>query len=404
MGRIKCLRIRQLRTLHEARRALKKMGAHWQGVNIMAPKAIFKCIEIKGLTPLEATFLKQGILSKGGECALPMETFKGEATEVTALLMGTHYQLAEVCKKLRRQPFALKKIPQELDRALKGFSGSGHLLLKNGKKMQMGKKTRIMGIVNVTPDSFSDGGKFYDTKLAIEQGLLQVHQGADIIDIGGESTRPFAEPVSIDQEIARVIPVIKGIAGKVKIPISIDTYRPEVAKKAIRAGVTIVNDVFGLRSEGLAHVCAREKVPVVIMHMQGEPRNMQKDPKYADVVGEVFEFLKERSEVALEAGIRPERIVIDPGIGFGKTMQHNLLLMKNLAELRSLGYPVLLGPSRKSFIGHITKLPVDQRLNGTLGAVCACALNGADIIRVHDVLEARQALDIVDAIKGVKGE
>ena len=404
MGRIKGLRIRQLRTQHEAEQALTKLGAHWQGVNIMAPKALFKCIEIRGLTPLEATFLKQGILSKGGECALPMETFRGEAKEVDAILMGTHYQLFELCKRLRKQPFALKRIPEELRRALKGFEGNCSLLLKSGKKLKFGKRTRIMGVVNVTPDSFSDGGRFFDPETAIEHGLLLASQGADVLDIGGESTRPFAQPVTIDQELSRVIPVIKGLASKVKVPISIDTYHPEVAKKAIKAGATIVNDVFGLRSKGMAQLCAKEKVPVVIMHMQGEPRNMQQDPSYVDVVGEVYDFLSAQSEAAIQAGVRPERIVIDPGIGFGKTLQHNLLLMKNVAELRSLGYPVLLGPSRKSFIAGVTKLPVDKRLYGTLGAVCTGALSGADMVRVHDVLEARQALDIVDAIKGVKGE
>jgi dihydropteroate synthase len=208
--------------------------------------------------------------------------------------------------------------------------------------------------------------------------------------------------VTIDQELERVIPVIRQLSKKVKVPISIDSYHTEVVQKALKAGASWVNDINGLRTKGMAHLVAKAKVPVVIMHMKGTPKTMQKRPRYDDCVGEIYDFLYEWAQVALEAGVRPERIVIDPGIGFGKRVEDNLVIIKRLGEFRSMGFPVLLGASRKSFIGALTGLEVDERLYGSLGSVSAGVVNGADIVRVHDVLETKRTIEMVDHIRNVR--
>ncbi len=257
----------------------------------------------------------------------------------------------------------------------------------------------LMGVLNVTPDSFSDGGRFFQTKAAIKRAEEMVKEGADIIDIGGESTRPGSEPVSLEEELARVIPVIKSLSRNVDIPISIDTYKPPVAKEALEAGASIINDVYGLRQPGMLELLAEVKAPVVIMHMKGAPRTMQQNPTYQDVVKEVADFLRRQAEKAFEVGLGKAEIIIDPGIGFGKTLEHNLLLLKNLSSLSALGFPVLVGPSRKSFIGLTLNLPVEERLEGTLAVIAQCVWEGANIVRVHDVKEALRVVKMVHAIR-----
>jgi dihydropteroate synthase len=256
-----------------------------------------------------------------------------------------------------------------------------------------------MGVLNVTPDSFSDGGHFFQTKVAIKRAEEMVEEGADIIDVGGESTRPGSEPISLEEELTRVIPVIKSIASNLTVPISIDTYKPQVAREALEAGASIINDVYGLRQPGMLELLAEVKVPVVIMHMKGAPKTMQQNPTYQDVVKEVADFLKHQSEKVIEVGLESEKIVIDPGIGFGKTLEHNLQLLKNLSSLSALGFPVLVGPSRKSFIGLTLGLPVEERLEGTLAVIAQCVWEGASIVRVHDVKEALRVVKMVHAIR-----
>jgi dihydropteroate synthase len=259
-----------------------------------------------------------------------------------------------------------------------------------------------MGIVNVTPDSFYDGGKFFSIDSAIEHGLKLIEEGADILDIGGESTRPAAEPISFVEEISRVIPVIEAIALQTDIPISIDTYRAAVAKSALDIGATIVNDISAMRfDDEMPKLLAERKCPVILMHMKGAPRNMQDNPVYEKVVAEVFNFLKERIEYALANGIESENIWIDPGIGFGKRLEDNLDLLAGLSNFRELGKKVVIGTSRKSFIGKILgDIPPEERLFGTLGSTAWCALAGADIVRVHDVAETKQALAVMSQIAG----
>ena len=261
---------------------------------------------------------------------------------------------------------------------------------------------RVMGIVNVTPDSFADGGEHATVEAAIAHGLKLAGEGADILDIGGESTRPGAEDVSLDEELRRVVPVIEALANRVSIPISIDTSKPEVMRAAVEAGAGMVNDVYALRREGALDAAAALGVPVVLMHMQGEPRTMQANPHYDDVVGEVHRFLAERIFAAEMAGITKKRIVIDPGFGFGKNVQHNLQLLAQLRRFTELGVPVLAGLSRKKTIGELTgRDDPHDRVFGSVAAHLIAAQNGATILRVHDVAATVDALKVWNAVAAV---
>ena len=257
-----------------------------------------------------------------------------------------------------------------------------------------------MGVVNVTPDSFSDGGQFFDLAAAKAQALRLLAEGADILDLGGESTRPGAEPVSEVEELRRVVPLIQAIRGETDAPISVDTMKPAVARAAMVAGADIWNDVYALRAPGAPETAAALGCEVVLMHMQGEPRSMQDDPRYDDVVAEVCGFLLERAEAAMTGGVAREKITLDPGIGFGKTVAHNLALIAGLDRIKALGFPVLLGVSRKRFIRSLdlTAIEPADRLGGSLAAALAGAANGADILRVHDLRETAQALKVWSAI------
>ena len=258
-------------------------------------------------------------------------------------------------------------------------------------------KPRVMGIVNVTPDSFSDGGKFNTTEKAIEHALQLVEEGAEILDIGGESTRPGASPVPLDEELKRVIPVIEGLRG-VGVPLSIDTYKPQVMQAAITAGADIVNDVCALREPQALEIVAASQVGVCLMHMQGRPQTMQADPQYDDVVSEVRKFLKDRLNAAEQAGIVRSRIVLDPGFGFGKRTAHNLTLLNHLNDIQALGLPLLIGLSRKSVLGQVVGSSVDERVHASIAASVVSVMKGANIVRVHDVKPTVDALKIVQAV------
>jgi dihydropteroate synthase len=275
------------------------------------------------------------------------------------------------------------------------------MILSCGKFELDLSQPRVMGIVNVTPDSFSDGGKFAVAELAVAHGMELVGQGADILDIGGESTRPGAKPVPLDEELRRVIPVIEGLAAKARVPISIDTYKPEVMKAAIAAGASIVNDVFALQQPGALEVVAASDAGVCLMHSQGTPQTMQNDPQYQDVVREVADFLRGRLAAAEDYGIGRERVMLDPGFGFGKRSVHNIALLRELETLVALRQPVLVGLSRKSVLGQLTGNDVDARLHASLSAAVISAMKGARIVRVHDVKATVDALRIVTAVEGL---
>lgn len=256
-----------------------------------------------------------------------------------------------------------------------------------------------MGILNVTPDSFSDAGQYQEVDKAIAHALQMAEDGVDIIDIGGESTRPGARPCSLREELLRVIPVIKGLAKRISLPISIDTYKAEVAKRALEEGAAMVNDISALRFDPkMAEVVARYNVPVVLMHIQGSPQKMQENPQYQDIIGEISLYLKEAIKRAQEDGIKREMIIIDPGIGFGKRLEHNLEILARLREFSYLNAPILVGSSRKSFIGQVLDLPVEERLEGTAATVAISILNGAHLVRVHDVKAMKRVSRMSDAI------
>ena len=274
-----------------------------------------------------------------------------------------------------------------------------HLTFTSGSELyDLSSRTHIMGILNVTPDSFSDGGRFFDPDRAVERGIELEGQGADFLDIGGESTRPGSDPVPEEEEIRRVVPVIELLSKNVRIPLSIDTYKSAVAAQALDAGACIVNDISALTYDArMIDVIAERGASVVLMHILGIPKTMQIYPVYTDVVREVYSFLERQCTLARERGI--SQVIVDPGLGFGKELQHNFELMRQLEVFRGLGCPLLVGPSRKSFIGKILDLPVDLRLEGTAAAVTACILRGADIVRVHDVLEMKRVAKVADMLK-----
>jgi dihydropteroate synthase len=280
------------------------------------------------------------------------------------------------------------------------IASKSNLFEFRSKNYDLFSRTHIMGVINVTPDSFSDGGKFLDVHSAVDHGLRLEQEGADFLDVGGESTRPGSEPILIDEELKRVVPVIEELSQKIKIPISVDTYKSEVAKKALQAGAEIINDISGLRFDPKMIQVAQEfHCPVILMHIQGTPKNMQENPIYQDVVREVKDYFQERIRFAVSSGVDESRLILDPGIGFGKNFEHNLSLLNSLFLFKSLERPVLVGVSRKSFVGKILDLPVTERLEGSLAALAYSVWQGANIVRVHDVKESVRAARVIDRLK-----
>ena len=282
--------------------------------------------------------------------------------------------------------------------------------LRIGKQnFNLDQKTILMGILNVTPDSFSDGGRFLSVDKAVEHALEMEREGANIIDIGGESTRPGAEPITIQQEIDRVLPVVEELVKKLSIPVSVDTYKSEIASRVLDAGANMINDITALQGDKkMVNIISRYNVPVVLMHMKGNPRDMQKNPVYDDIIREITKFLKERAEYALFNDVKKENIIIDPGLGFGKRtgrgVEDNCEILRRLNEFKKLGCPLMVGASRKTFIGNVCgenqPLIVSERLGGSLAAAVIAVLNGADILRVHDVKETKRVVDLVNCITG----
>lgn len=273
------------------------------------------------------------------------------------------------------------------------------IVLKN-KTLDFSQRAYIMGVLNLTPDSFFDGRRFLEPEAAVQHAFRMEAEGADIIDLGGESTRPGAQAVPLKEEFRRVLPVLERLSGKLKVPISIDTYKSEVAERCIQCGAEMVNDISGLYFDPrMKEIVARHQVPVIVMHMKGTPRDMQKDPQYRDLIGEILSFFRESISRADAAGVPADKIIIDPGIGFGKSFAHNLDILKGLESFKVLGKPIMVGVSRKSFLGKILDLPVDERLEGSIAAALYAVLRGANIVRVHDVAATVRALRTVEAIQ-----
>jgi dihydropteroate synthase len=391
---------------------LERVGAQWPGQQIISQKATFLPIRLERLSCVAANVLKQEMLARGGDCAVHKDCVTLEREESAVLLVGTRPQYEDLIAKLRRQGFGLPAIATQLSDLLANLDAPRKPFEAGPYTLPLGERTLVMGAINVTPDSFSGDGLGNDLDAAIAQAHRMKQEGADILDIGGQSTRPGSDPVPIEEELRRVIPVIERLASPngVPLPISIDTNRAEVAEAAIKAGAHVINDISGLRDDpAIAEVAAKYGAGLALMHIQGTPRTMQQDPRYDDLLGEVIQYLRQGIDKALACGVKKERIWIDPGIGFGKTQTHNLELLKRLGELRSLGCPVLAGTSRKGFIGRILAQstggelpPPQERVIGTGATVAISIANGADIVRVHDVAHMVQVARIADAIVRLK--
>ena len=276
----------------------------------------------------------------------------------------------------------------------------GFLLSWSDNVLDLDLKTCVMGVLNVTPDSFSDGGQYLETHTAIERGITMAGEGADIIDVGGESTRPYSRKITAKEELDRVVPVIEGLREELAIPISIDTCKAEVAREALRAGASMINDISALRFDpDMASIAAEAEVPVILMHMKGMPETMQQNPTYGDLIPEILDFLEDAIERSVSAGIKRDLIIVDPGIGFGKTFDHNLKIIKALSRFAALERPVLLGTSNKAFIGHILGKEVYERDTGTMATIAYGVINGAHIIRVHHVRKAVETVRMIEAIR-----
>lgn len=377
----------------EAKKAMNDIGVDAQGQIYMQSKAMFYTIRVDNLSIPAATILKQEMLSRGGEVAVHREVLTHKIDKTSVILMGTVKQYKKLIPKLKGQPFKLTLLADQLTEVIRNLTEQKILELECRKgPLVFGERTLVMGILNVTPDSFSDGGNFNHVDVAVEHARKMVEAGADIIDIGGESTRPGAQEVSKEEELARILPIIKAISDEINVLISVDTYKAEVARKALEAGASIINDVWGFQREpDIAKVAAEYECPVILMHNQ-------QGTEYEDLMGDIFSFLKKSIEIAQNAGVAPEKIILDPGIGFGKDLDQNLEVMHRLEEFNTLGKPVLLGTSRKSLIGKTLGLPVNERVEGTAATVTLGIAKGVDIVRVHDVKEMARVVKMTDAM------
>jgi dihydropteroate synthase len=387
------MRILQVSNAIRLTRILKDIGVDPYGIRIMLPKAITHLVKINSISNITANILKQEMLSLGGDVAVARDALTGKAKQTHCLLMGNLAQFNRLNLKLRKQPFGLDKVSRELCDTFSNYQKDNFIFNPGSYRLNLGRRTHIMGILNITPDSFSGDG-LYGRSISeiMRRAEKLVDDGADIIDVGGESSRPCAKSVSLKEELKRTLPAIKMLRKRIKVPLSIDTRKPEVARAALEHGAVIVNDITGLRNKKMAKLVSKYKAGVVIMHMRGVPRTMQLNPKYESLIDDIIAYLDASIERAKESGIDENKIIIDPGIGFGKTQEHNLEILSKLGELRVLG---------KSFLGKILKVPAEKRIFGTISACVLAAKNGASLIRVHDVRAVKEALKVFDAVDNI---
>jgi dihydropteroate synthase len=388
-----------LRDLAEARAALKRARVSPAGIAIMDKKALFRVIRVGGLSIRAANILKQEMLARGGEVAISKEVYEWYGEKADCLIMGTLAQYDRLLPKLRAQPFGLRGLADAIETGLRNYGGAE---VHGPEGMDFGEGPLLMGIVNVTPDSFSDGGVYPDVDAAVDAGLEMAEQGAALLDVGGESTRPGSDAVPAEEEAKRVLPVVKALATALPRRVSVDTYKARIAAQALEAGAYMVNDISALRMDpDMVAVVRDARCPVVLMHMLGEPKTMQINPTYDDVVTEVYDFFVERLNWAVDHGLEERDLMIDPGLGFGKTTVHNVQILRNLEALRSLGRPIVLGASRKRFLGEI--LGIEQpreRDHATAATTVMGVMAGAHIVRVHEVRVNLDAARLAHAVFG----
>ena len=392
-----------MESLADIARELERTESDPEGVAIMTRKGRIYPVRLENVSLKAAPLLKQETLSVGADSAHARGIADHSVAATSVVILATWGQYQRLLPKLRRQPFRLAEAAEEIDRALRAYVNRSPRTVRGPhRSFVVGDHPRVMGVVNVTPDSFSDGGLHLDPKEAVAHAERLVAEGAEMVDIGGESTRPGAAPVSPDAEWARIAPVLAGLSGRLPVPISVDTRHFEVAEKAVDAGADIINDVEGLRSEGMRRTAAKSGAAVIAMHMRGTPATMQTDLAYSDLRGEVFSTLATATDRAVAEGVSPEKILVDPGLGFGKSAEQSLELLWHVGELRSLGYPVVVGASRKSFLGWV--LGTDEaarRLEAGVAAAVVAAERGAAIVRTHDVGPTVRALALIRAAQGL---
>ena len=395
------VRVLDATTPAEIAREVERTDSDPEGVGIMTRKGRTLLVRLDGIPLKAAPLLKQEMLALGADSAHAKGVADLSVEQSAVVLLGTPGQYAHLLPKLRRQPFQLKAVAEALEAVLENYSRTAPRPLRGlHRTMTLGSSTVVMGILNVTPDSFSDGGRFAEPEAAIARGMEIQNEGAKILDVGADSSRPGAVPVSADREIERLRKVLPALHDRLKIPISVDTRKPEVAEAALALGADMINDVSGLRDPEMRRVIARSGAPAVIVHMRGTPETMQKDLEYGDLRTEVYGALARSVAIATEDGIPTERLLVDPGLGFGKSAEQNLELLHHLGEFRSLGCPVVVGASRKSFLGRaVGGAPTGERLEASLAAAVIAALGGASVVRAHDVAPTVRALAVADAVR-----
>jgi len=391
-------RIVLIESLDDAAREMRAIGVSEGGIDAMEGKARTLAIKVVDVSVPAAHVLKQQMLSIGGEAAVARDVLTHAVDRTDVLIFGTASQLRLLADKLSWQPFDLPDLGVRITSLLNAVDGRAPRVVRaRGFFLDLDDHVHVMGIVNVTPDSFSDGGSYPTATAAVDRALEMVEEGAEIIDVGGMSSRPGSSPCTEDEELERALPVVERLCEAWDGPVSIDTFRASVARACLEAGASIVNDITALRDDDMAATVSDVEAACVLMHMRGTPETMQVDPDYDDLVGEVTHILSQAVGRALEAGVGADQIIVDPGLGFGKTTEDNLELLRRLRELEALGKPVLIGPSRKGFIGRVLELPVTDRLEGTLAACAYAVAQGARIVRVHDVRPTVRAVRMVDA-------
>jgi dihydropteroate synthase len=397
-------RVLEPESVSEIAREIEATDSDPEGVGIMTRKGRIFPVRLDAVPLKAAPILKQEMLSVGGDAAHARGVADHSVSATPVVLLGTWGQYRYLLPKLRRQPFGLHALADEVDAALHAYTFAGPRTVPGAHRpLALGPRPCVMGVLNVTPDSFSDGGRFVEPEAAAARAEEMVAEGAGWIDVGAESTRPGATPVTADAEWTRLAPVLARLADRLRVPISVDTRHAEVAQRAIDAGADLVNDVEGLRSEEMRRVVARTGAGAVVMHLRGEPRTMQENLAYPDLRGEVYRSLAEATDRARADGVPAERLLIDPGLGFGKSPAQSLELLLHVGELRSLGYPVVVGASRKSFLGWaLDGADVDSRLEAGLAAAVLAADRGASVVRTHDVGPTVRALRLVERARGMR--